>query len=384
MKVLLLSAYAAHSHVYWRQGLQQMFADWEWTWLELPPRYFSWRVRGNPLVWSQSAGETLQQDRDLLIATSMVDLATLRGLVPSLAAVPTLLYFHENQFDYPQDQQQHSLLEAQMVSLYSALAADRIAFNSAWNRDSFIRGCDELLARLPDKVPRGIPDRLRDKALVLPVPLQPEAAVDPHWPGGSGRARCLRLLWSARFEHDKGGEGLYAILARLEAAGLDYELAVTGQQFRNSPPVFAAIEQDFSHRLVQFGYLESASAFAALQRGADVVLSTATHEFQGLAVLQAVRAGCVPVVPDRLAYRDIFPPAYRYRSDPDRPEQEAHAAAGMIGGLALARERGELAAPDVSAFSMPVCQPAWASALTNCTRLSASSVRGSYDSSSVR
>lgn len=340
-----------------------MFADWDWTCLELPPRYFSWRVRGNPLVWSQSAGETLQQDQDLLIATSMVDLATLRGLVPSLGTVPTLLYFHENQFDYPQDQQQHNLLEAQMVSLYSALAADRIAFNSAWNRDSFVHGCHELLGRLPDKVPRGIPDKLRDKAQVLPVPLQSEVVVDPHWPGSSGPARCLRLLWSARFEHDKGGEGLYAILARLEAAGLDYELAVTGQQFRNSPPVFAAIEQDFSHRLVQFGYLESAGAFSALQRGADVVLSTATHEFQGLAVLQAVRAGCVPVVPDRLAYRDIFPPAYRYRSDPARPEQEAHAAAEMIGRLARVREQGELAIPDVSAYSMPACKPAWASAL---------------------
>ncbi len=48
VKVLLLSAYAAQSHVYWRRGLQQMFPQWDWTCLELPPRYFSWRVRGNP------------------------------------------------------------------------------------------------------------------------------------------------------------------------------------------------------------------------------------------------------------------------------------------------------------------------------------------------
>ena len=46
MRVLLLSAYAAQSHRYWQARLQSMFADWEWEVLSLPPRYFSWRVRG--------------------------------------------------------------------------------------------------------------------------------------------------------------------------------------------------------------------------------------------------------------------------------------------------------------------------------------------------
>lgn len=364
MNVLLLSAYAAQSHVYWRRGLQQMFPHWAWTCLELPPRYFSWRVRGNPLVWSLSEGGTLSGDRDLLIATSMVDLATLRGLVPELAAVPTLLYFHENQFDYPQDRQRHSLLEAQMVSLYSALAADRIAFNSAWNRDTFIAGCTELLARLPDKVPPGIPQRLQAKSCLLPVPLLPEESADPRWPGRAGELpdRPLRILWSARFEHDKGGEGLYRVLGELESAGLDFELAVTGQQFRDSPAVFARIEEEYRHRLVQFGYLESTADFAGLQRAADIVLSTATHEFQGLAVLQAVRAGCVPVVPDRLAYRELYPAKYRYPSRPESAMEEASGAAALIAEMAADLGTGAVAAPDISAFSLAACERAYGAA----------------------
>ena len=59
VQALLLSAYAAQSHRYWQRGLGEMFPDWQWTELSLPPRYFSWRVRGNPLVWSMS-------ERDLL------------------------------------------------------------------------------------------------------------------------------------------------------------------------------------------------------------------------------------------------------------------------------------------------------------------------------
>ena len=92
MRVLLLSAYAAQSHRYWRQGLTRMFPDWQWTVLELPPRHFSWRVRGNPLHWSLAERERLTEPQDLLIATSMVDLATLRGLVPALSRIPSLLY----------------------------------------------------------------------------------------------------------------------------------------------------------------------------------------------------------------------------------------------------------------------------------------------------
>ena len=38
MRVLLLSAYAAQSHVHWQRSLQAMFPHWQWQVLNLPPR----------------------------------------------------------------------------------------------------------------------------------------------------------------------------------------------------------------------------------------------------------------------------------------------------------------------------------------------------------
>lgn len=369
MRVLLLSAYAAHSHRHWAGMLCSLLPDWQWRVLELPPRHFSWRVRGNALYWSLVERAALEAGHDLLVATSMVDLATLRGLVPSLAATPAVLYFHENQFVYPRGRHRHSPVDAQMTSIYSALAAQRILFNSRYNRDSFLAGCSGLLGRLPDRVPPGVVALLAEKSDVLPVPIEDseDQPLQPWWPGSAtqGGPDPLRLLWVGRFEHDKGGEGLRAILDRLETAGLDYELAVTGQQFRDAPAVFSGIRADYGSRLVQFGYLEDVVQYRGLLAAADIVLSTATHEFQGLAVLEAVSLGCHPVVPDRLAYTEIYPDHCRYASHPEDPGKEARSAVNLLVAVAGEISRGARA-PDVSCYGRRNLAPRYERILRQC------------------
>ena len=91
MRILLLSAYDADSHRYWRENLLRHLECFEWRCLTLPPRHFSWRIRGNPVSWVSSCGEQLSEPYDLLLATSMVDVATIKGLIPSLASTPTLV-----------------------------------------------------------------------------------------------------------------------------------------------------------------------------------------------------------------------------------------------------------------------------------------------------
>lgn len=370
MRVLLLSAYAAQSHRHWSHMLKCMLPAWQWQTLELPPRHFSWRVRGNALYWSIEKRALLEADYDLLLATSMVDLATLRGLVPALAAIPTVLYFHENQFEYPRGERRHSLVDAQVTSIYSALAADRVLFNSAYNRDSFLSGCDALLGKLPDRVPPGVAEALNEKSAVLAVPIDTErtAVTEPFWPGRGEQqdARPLRLVWVGRFEHDKGGEKLLAVLQRLEAMGFDYELALAGQQFRQSPAEFDEIRDSFGHRLVQFGYLEDAAQYRGLLAAAHIVLSTANHEFQGLSILEAVSLGCLPAVPDRLAYAELYPRRFRYASFPEDREMEAQAAADLVVELAKALPANRAGAPDVAAFHWQALAPRYEQALLDC------------------
>src|SRR5690554_3858847 len=112
-RILLLSGYDAASHRRWREQLVTLLPGYHWQTLALPPRFFQWRIRGNPVSWLDEP--CLQESWDLVIATSMVDLATLRGLHPSLANTPCLLYMHENQFAFPVSDQQRGRVEPQMV-----------------------------------------------------------------------------------------------------------------------------------------------------------------------------------------------------------------------------------------------------------------------------
>ena len=206
-RVLLLSGYDAASHRRWREHLVALLPEFHWHTLALPPRFFRWRIRGNPLSWLKEP--LLQEPWDLVVATSMVDLATLRGLHPRLARTPCLLYMHENQFAFPISSGQNASADPQMVNLYSALCADCVVFNSGWNRDSFLAGARAFLQRLPDEVPEGLIDTLRDRSRVIPVPIEDRLFYER--PPLSGRA-CPHLLWNHRWEYDKGPDRLLNLL----------------------------------------------------------------------------------------------------------------------------------------------------------------------------
>lgn len=352
MRVLLLSAYDADSHRSWWKGLQSAFDQWDWTILTLPARYFSWRIRGNSLTWAFQEKAVLEQDYDLLIATSMTDLSALRGFVPSIASIPTLVYFHENQFGYPNSDSAKVSVEPQILNIYTALCADRILFNTAFNRDSFLQGVGQLLRRLPDQIPSGVVDQLKARSSVLPVPIA-DACYSPvnvtaedvaaMWQldaieysatnTPSNRQYPVKLLWAARWEYDKGPELLLKILQQLSARGIDFKLCLLGQKFRRSPEAFAHIEQQFASQVVQFGYEASPARYRQWLSSADMIVSTALHEFQGLAVLEAMAAGCMPVLPDRLSYPELVNSDFLFDVSSANLAEQASAAVDLISAL---------------------------------------------------
>lgn len=123
------------------------------------------------------------------------------------------------------------------------------------------------------------------------------------------------------------------LLQSLEKRSVPFRLSVVGEQFRNHPPAFEQIHQQFESRIEQWGFLESRQAYDRLLARADIVLSTALHDFQGLSMLEAMASGCIPLAPDRLAYREYVPEVCRYASVEENVELEAEAAANCLQNL---------------------------------------------------
>lgn len=339
MRILLLSAYDADSHIYWREGLVRHLPEHDWTVLTLPGRYFSWRMRGNSLSWAFGEAETLAKPYDLVIATSMTDLSALRGFVPSLANTPTIVYFHENQFAYPSSGKEFKSVEPCVLNLYTALAADYCLFNSEYNRRTLLEGADALLTKLPDHVPPGIVQRIADRSAVLSVPLNQDSFLEAN-PDPSN----FHITWNHRWEFDKNPQLLLDSMRLLESEGVDFTLHVVGQQFRKVPKQFEELKTLLDNKIGHWGYMQSRSAYQQLLQQSDVVLSTALHDYQGIAILEGAAAGAYPVVPDRLAYTELFPTECRYgvlHQSENKSHSEAEVLAQSLHKLIEEKKRGE-------------------------------------------
>jgi len=342
MNAWLLSAYRAESHARWADWLVSTFNEFKWQRLELPGRHFSWRIRGNPLSWLDAlpAGTP-----NLIVATSMVDLATLKGLHPRLAGVRTILYFHENQFAYPKSDAQTTSVEAQMVQLYGALSADCVLFNSEYNRSGFIDGIDALLARMPDHVPAGVSDRIAEKSGILPVPIDPIRPAEAQDP--------KLIVWNHRWEYDKNPELFADAMIALAGQDVDFRLALLGQRHRRTPESLRRLRETLSDRIVADGTLPVDEYRTALAR-AGIAVSTANHEFQGLGMLEAASAGCRTLVPDALCYPEIYPAEYRY------PAGDRDALVNRLAAWCSGNAPGAL---NVERWTALQLEPAWRRAL---------------------
>lgn len=304
---LYLEPFHGGSHARFGEALTQAGAtSLRWTLLTLPARHWKWRMRGSA-AWF--ADQLKQRSFDLVFASSYVPLAELLGLCPQLARVPTVLYFHENQLAYPNREEAERDHHFGFTQLVSGLAATRLVFNSEFNRRSFFEAGVELLRRMPDAVRPGWVPELHDRSCVLPLPLVFDD--EPVSSSSSPNELGPLVLWNHRWEHDKGPDELLQICRGLSARDVQFRWALCGQSYGRVPHELTQLSELLGERLVWSGHAPR-DRYRELLRSADVVLSTARHEFFGVSVLEGVHAGARPVVPDRLVYPEIFPAEFRY------------------------------------------------------------------------
>jgi glycosyltransferase involved in cell wall biosynthesis len=302
VRILALNPYHGGSHAAFLQGWSD-HSRHDFTVLSLPAHKWKWRMRHAAVTFAErlAAWPTTQTDWDALFCTDMLNLAEFLGLCePSLRETPACVYFHENQLTYPVRHLDERDLHFAFTNLTSCLAAHRVWFNSAFHRETFLDALDDWLCRMPDFRPRHTTSIIREKSEIRPP------GVDSFPRRGPRREGPLRIVWAARWEHDKDPETFFNALRELRQRGGEFRLRVLGQAFADTPACFRYAREEFHAQVDHWGYLPDRRKYDSVLLDSDVIVSTAQHEFFGIAVVEAVAAGCFPLVPRRLAYPDIF------------------------------------------------------------------------------
>lgn len=96
-------------------------------------------------------------------------------------------------------------------------------------------------------------------------------------------ANELHLLWNHRWEHDKNPQLLVNTLIELDRRQIPFKISIVGEQRESYPACFDEVKEKLAHKLQHFGYLSRSDYIRCLNE-ADVVISTANHEFYGVSM----------------------------------------------------------------------------------------------------
>mgnify|MGYP001812148595 CR=1 FL=1 len=316
-RILLIEPYYGGSHKQFLDGLIGHI-DADYTLLSLPARKWKMRMQLGAPWFVEQIRKLVTDERhfDVVLFSSFIDVGVFKAMVSSLEgwnpSTRYLTYFHENQFSYPGFLDKHTTHQFTSINFTTALVSDSIAFNSEFNRSSFLHHCRRYLARAVDMELIGCHDELQKKSVVL-YPGLDFCELD-RVKKSPLSARAKTIVWNHRWEHDKNPEEFFETLYKLTDSGVDFRLCVLGQQFINNPECFEEARQRLADKVFHWGYVEDLETYYRYLAGGDIVVSTALHEFFGISVMEAVRAGCVPVLPKRLSYPELFEEQHLYET----------------------------------------------------------------------
>ena len=335
---LFLEPFFGGSHREFAEGLIS-HSRHRWELLTLPGRFWKWRMRGASLSLLRKLSN-IKGSWNVLMVTDLMSVSDLKALWPGQCP-PILLYFHESQFTYPLAEGERLDMQYGFTDITSALAADQVLFNSNNHKAEFLKQGAQFLERMPDKKPYWVLESIASKSnVVFP---------GCRFPAGPLALKSLEdtgspplIIWNHRWEFDKGPAQFFRVLDQVAARGIRFRLALLGERYQNTPAAFEKGCQRYADHIVQYGFVGDRAKYLEWLGQGAVVISTAIQENFGMSVVEAIRYGCFPLLPDRLSYPEILPevmhPLCLYTTEGELVEKLCHFLT-FINDYALFRNR---------------------------------------------
>lgn len=126
----------------------------------------------------------------------------------------------------------------------------------------------------------GLRERIESKCEVLYFPIKFHQTLTER----SGQQNeHLHLVWAHRWEHDKNPQLLANALIELSQREIPFIVSIIGEQFDTYPACFDEIRTKLGEKIRNFGFLSREDYLKCLAE-ADIILSTADHEFYGVSM----------------------------------------------------------------------------------------------------
>jgi glycosyltransferase involved in cell wall biosynthesis len=323
LRILFLEPFYGGSHRAFADGLVSRSRH-SIDLMTLPARFWKWRMRGAALHFAHTVQDPGYYD--LVVVSDLMSMSDLKALW-GRRCPPSILYFHESQLSYPLPPGERMDYHFGFTDITSCLTADRIVFNSRFHYESFFEELPKFLRKMPEFKPLWVPREIEPKCSILypgcdfprdadrPRQYGKAVSAQNYFPGEGGGAAPASsdvplVVWNHRWEFDKDPELFFDVLYRAAEAELDFRLAVLGENFQIVPKPFIEARERLGDRIIHYGYVEDRERYWDLLRSADIVISTSLQENFGYSVIEAVQAGCYPLLPERLSYPEILPEEY--------------------------------------------------------------------------
>ena len=255
---------------------------------------------------------------DRVIVSDMLDLTTFKAFIGPQGQSEFILYFHENQLTYPWSAQDRDKTRGGnrhygWINYVSALAADRLWFNSDFHRISFLEALRPFLKAYPDRRGMRRLEGLEAKSETHHLKLNLRK-LDEFDMIEKGREPLL--LWNHRWEYDKNPRTFFKTLFQLQDEDVAFKVAVLGQRMQRYPKIFDEARERLSERIVQWGPVERYREYASWLHAADILPVTSRQDFFGISAVEAMYCNVVPLLPNRLAFPEhVSDSAYLYDTD---------------------------------------------------------------------
>lgn len=275
----------------------------------LKGKYWKWRMHAGAISLAKKIKASAKKP-DLILTTDMIDLALFKSLLPKpWCNIPVVLYFHENQLSYPWSENDPDLINKRerhyaFMNYTSALVADHCLFNSHYNMNSFLKELRPFLKAYPDEKNLDTIELIKDKSKVLNLGLELNKLKNKK--SESIKNKKPVFLWNHRWEHDKNYLGFIELMIKLNQAGLDFELIISGKEFNEAKPYLNKLKEILKDKVIHFGYADSFETYCRLLYKADIIPVTSNQDFFGISIAEAIYCECQAILPKRLSYEEIF------------------------------------------------------------------------------